>query len=610
MFRFLIFLLIVLFLGFLFSWVAENPGMIFLQWDWLATQLGHPGQDVGISLTVAFIALIALVGVIMLVTGLLRGIFSTPSWLARFFDNRRRERGYKALSQGLIAASSGDVDMARTLAKESGKLLKNEPLVSLLGTQTALLEGKREVALENFKTMLEDDSTKLVALRGLFLEAERKNEGEAARHYAEEAAKNAPSLPWAGNAKLRYQAVDGDWDDALRTLEANRSAGLIDKVVAKRQRAVLLTAKAISCEQSQPEETRKLAKQAHKLEKGFVPAATIYARAASRLGDIKGASKIIEAAWKVEPHPELAEAYATVRPGDSVQDRLSRARKLSRIRSSHPEGNIAVAIAAIDAKEWDEARKVLEPVLTNYISERACLLMADIEEGQHGDKGRMRDWLARAVRSPADAAWVAGNHVSDEWLPISPITGEIDAFEWKVPVEQLGNSNGAPELTISQLHEEAAPIAAEEPMPAVKEELTQTIEPVEIEEAEVVEEIPAANDDAPKSENDEVEDEAQKENSDSDTDDVIVVSLDDKKDTSEVEETSQASEDISGEAKAKSDDSSSQAQAEKEVKQGVEQSNANADDDNTVEFPLKRRPDDPGVRADGEKNKKGFSLFS
>ncbi len=607
MFRFLVFLLIVLCLGLLFAWVAENPGTIFLQWEWLATKLGHPGEDVGIPLTAAIIALLILVTVIMFVASLLRGIFGMPSFLSRFFDNRRRERGYKALSQGLIAASSGDVDMARSFAKDSGRLLKNEPLVALLGTQTALLEGKREVALENFKTMLEDDSTRMVALRGLFLEAERQGETEAARHYAEEAVRQAPALPWAGNAKLRYQAGDNDWDDALRTLEANRSAGLIDKGVAKRQRAVLLTAKAISKEQASPEEARKYAKEAHKLDKGFVPAATTYARSASRMGDIKGASKIIEACWKVEPHPELAEAYATVRPGDSVQDRLTRARKLAKIKTSHPEGNIAVAMAAIDASEWEEARTALEPVLTMNITERSCLLMADIEEGQHGDKGRMRDWLSRAVRSPADAAWVADNHVSEEWLPISPITGEIDAFEWKVPVEQLGDTNSAPALTVEQLQEEAKPVVPAAPI--VEEAKPEEEQAEVIEEAEVVEEVPVLKTEETKPAAEPVEEKVETAKEEV-SEDVTVVTLDDDDDAkSGAEEKADAPEDA--EAPSNDNDEKPEETVDESVETKDEQSTKDdGDEDNTVEFPLKRRPDDPGVHPDKEKGKKGFSIFS
>ncbi len=618
MFRFLVFLLVVLGLGLLFAWVADNPGTIFLQWEWLASQLGRPGEEVGIPLTTGIVALIILIVAVMFLTSLFKGIFGMPGIITRFFDNRRKERGYRALSRGLIAASSGDVDTARSLAKESGRLLKNDPLVSLLGTQTALLEGNREEATANFKAMLENEDTRMVALRGLFLEAERQGQPEAARHYAEEAAKQAPSLPWAGTAKLRYQAGDSDWDAAIQTLEANRSAGLIDRTKAKRHRAVLLTAKAISVEQADPDRAKKLAKEAHKLAKDLVPAATAFARSAARLGDIRGASKIIEAAWKQMPHPELAEAYATVRAGDSVQDRLKRAKKLAALKANHPEGSLAVAIAAIDAKEWDDARAALQPVLTTRPTERACLLMADIEEGQHGDQGRMRDWLSRAVRAPADEAWTADGHVSEEWMPMSPVTGEIDAFEWKMPVAQLGEEK-APVLTVEELQEQAKPIPS--PVVAAAAAASTVIEVEEAEaqakdeviEAEIVEE---AKEEESKPESEAAKD--QKENveatAEEDSSDTADSESDEKEDEAEPEAVADP-EPVADNvvpiesAKSSDDDASDQVDKANTASKEEEISDSSSPFENTVKFPLDRRPDDPGPHPDKEPPKKGFKLF-
>ena len=590
MFRFLVFLLVVLCLGILFAWVADNPGTIYLQWEWLATQLGRPGEEVGIPLTLAFTLLVGLIFAIMLIWGVLRSVIGAPTLLSKFFDNRKREKGYKALSQGLIAASSGDASTARKLTKESKKLLGKDPLVALLGTQTAILEGNRDEARENFKTMLEDDSTKMVALRGLFLEAERQGEPEAARYYAEEATKSDSSLPWAGNAKLRYAAGDGDWDVAIRTLDSNRSAGLIDKTAAKRQRAVLLTGKAMEKEAENPDYALKLAKEAHKLAKDLVPAATTYSRVATRLGDSKSAIKILEAAWKTSPHPELAEAYSVVISGDSVQDRLERAKKLASFTPQNAEGNLALAVAAIDAKEWDLAREALEPVLTSRPTERAYLLMADIEEGQHGDKGRMRDWLTRAVRAPADPAWVAGNHVSEEWLPVSPITGDIDAFEWKVPVQQLSNKT-APVMTLEELKAETAFIDTTEQEP----------------ESEVEDAVIVSSDEEDKTEKEtkEVETTAQ-----TDKPEEVEVSekIEETPSTSKKEDTPEPQNDNLPEEP--SDPVDAKEEADKPAMPNKLASEAKVDDaENTVEFPLKRRPDDPGPHPDKEPPKKGFKLF-
>jgi HemY protein len=60
-------------------------------------------------------------------------------------------------------------------------------------------------------------------------------------------------------------------------------------------------------------------------------------------------------------------------------------------------------------------------------------LMAELEMAQ-GDEGRAREWMARALNARRDPAWTADAFVSDHWLPISPVSGRLDALEWKDPL--------------------------------------------------------------------------------------------------------------------------------------------------------------------------------
>jgi HemY protein len=147
--------------------------------------------------------------------------------------------------------------------------------------------------------------------------------------------------------------------------------------------------------------------------------------------------------WRLSPHPDLAAAYAYARPGDSPRDRLNRMRHLARLTPHDPEGPIAFAITAIEAREWDEARAALEPLLEGRLTQRVATLMARIEGEQHGHTGRVREWLARAVNAPRDPAWTADGVVSDRWAPVSPVTGALDAFRWRVPVEAIDQPAGA-----------------------------------------------------------------------------------------------------------------------------------------------------------------------
>jgi HemY protein len=134
---------------------------------------------------------------------------------------------------------------------------------------------------------------------------------------------------------------------------------------------------------------------------------------------------------------------------------------------SHIESALAVARAAIDAQEFATARTALAPHL-RAPTQRVAMMMAELEEAEHGDEGRAREWTARAVHAQRDSAWTADGFVSDRWLPVSPVSGRLDAFEWKVPVTELSMPRTD---TFDKAEEEAppvlvAPAASAPPLPA------------------------------------------------------------------------------------------------------------------------------------------------
>lgn len=425
MIRVLIFFAMLFALALGFAWMADLPGTISISWN------GYVWEQPPV--VVALVAGLGL-AVFLAAVWLIRVILKSPQIAGRFFRQRRKDKGYNALSQGLIALGTGNAKLARRHGLDADKLLNEEPATKLLLAQSAQLAGRDDEARQRFESMLEDPQTKPLGLHGLFIEAERHKEPVAARHYAEEAVKASPGLEWAGKAVLGYQAVAHHWEDALKSLERNYAAKLLDKKAYRRQRAVILTALAQKLEGGgDPDRAFSLAKEAHGLALDLVPAAVTTARLATRRGDIRKASKVLEATWRLSPHAELAEAYAHVRTGDSAVDRLKRVKTLSSQRANTAEGALAIAKAAMEAREFDEARAQLKKVLQSEPTRAAFLLMAELEDAETGDKGRMRDWLARAVKAPLDKAWIADGIVSAEWHAVSPVTGKLDAFQWAVP---------------------------------------------------------------------------------------------------------------------------------------------------------------------------------
>jgi HemY protein len=450
MIRIVIFLLAVGLVALGIAWLADRPGEVTVQWM---------GLQIETSVIVAAFAILTATAMLLLLWTVLRSIIQAPDLFALFLRNRRGAKGYQAISRGLIAIGSGDAYAARKYANDARRLVPGEPLALLLSAQTAQLSGDRAAAERAFAEMARRTDTKLLGLRGLFVEAQRRDDRTAARAYAEEAAKISPSPGWAGQAVLEFRSLAGDGAGALTALEKNMRSGLIDRAAYRRQRAVLLTAQALAMEEADREAASNLVQEAVKLEPTFVPAAALAGRLLAEGGSLRAAGRLLEKAWKANPHPDLADAYIHLRFGDSARDRLTRADSLAQKAPGHVESALAVARAALDAREFARARAALAPLLTQP-TRRVTLLMAEIEEIEHGDEGRAREWMARAVHAARDPAWTADGVVSDRWLPVSPVTGQLDAFQWRVPLAELAPP---PMETSAQMMPRAAIEAAPPP---------------------------------------------------------------------------------------------------------------------------------------------------
>ena len=408
------------------SFVADLPGGV-------AITLGS--MKIETSLVIGLITALALgIGIAILVSAL-RFILRLPGLFTLGLTARRRHKGHLAVSRGMIAVGAGDRTLARRSATEAARLLGRDPLALLLSAQAAQMEGDRGGAERAFRDMLANPETRLLGLRGLHVEAQRKGDRVAALGFATETATLSPATRWATEALVEHFAGMGQWRAALTALE--HGAKGLEKPIRKRWRAILLTAEAMALADSAPDESMAAAREAAKLAPDLVPAQLSFARQCARAGDYRRASRTLEASWKLTPHPDTGEAYLAIRPGDAARERLIRARKLAALATNDPESGLLLAGALIMSRDFDEARRILSPLAEDRPTVRTCLLMAELEELEQGNTGHVREWLGRASRAPRDPAWIVDGIETDVWAPVSPVTGRIDAFVWQKPSEAM-----------------------------------------------------------------------------------------------------------------------------------------------------------------------------
>ena len=584
-----------------FVWLADRPGTVTV--NWLGQVIELPVLASLLALVVAFIVLTILWSVV-------RRIFAAPGSMSGFFANRRKKKAYDALTKGIVAVGAGDAGQATKFATKAAKLTGNDALSKLLTAQAAQLRGDRSTVTRVFEDMTTTPDTELLGLRGLFTQARQDGDMEAARGLAERAVAKNPDLPWASRAMLALQSAEQDWAGAARTLENQRRAGTITKAEEDRRRAVVLTAQAVDLEDENPDEALSLAERAHKLAPELVPAAVVAGRILISRANIRKAGKILEQTWKLSPHPDVAEIYAYLRSGDSPQDRQRRISQLIGKSSGDLEGAIAMARTSIDAQDWRDARRALSMYVDDRPPVRICELMAEIEQGEYGDKGRAREWLGRAVHAPRDPVWVTDGFASHTWLPVSPVTGELDAFEWKVPVEGLSAPLDEAVVEDDIVAADIAEMVAEDVSPSENSESADNkvdivSEVEDVDEAEIVEivdvpEQPESKEGGVSDENRDVEDSSEKKADNADEKPAETKGngkADDSLDLTKDEASQSAAEGKNKSESEATDKSVEKSDASVEKVKPARKSKAGEKPNDTPAQPL-RQPDDPGPNGD------------
>jgi HemY protein len=389
--------------------------------------------------------------VVIVIWAVVRRIIAAPRAMARRNRERRREQGVEALSDAIIALQAGDPQRARVLAREAQARLPSNQAARLLEARADLALGDMSAAREHYRSLIANEGTALAALAGLYEQARVQTRPEAALTFARKALALAPQAGWAATAVFEDLVRRGQWAEAVAMVNVEAVNSREERAGKRRRQAVIETARARETETSAPLPALDHALTALKLLPDFVPAALIAARIHINRGENRKAMSLLRRIWRATGHPDVALLYAHAQPGASAVDRLKRMGELVELPPPHRAAALVLARAAIDAYDWSRAREALAPFTGKDATQGVASLMAEIEEGQSGDQGKAREWLARAVRAPRDPAWTADGLTSDEWEPISPITGRLDAFEWKVPVvATLRPANAEPALPMLQ----------------------------------------------------------------------------------------------------------------------------------------------------------------
>ncbi len=411
--------------------VADNPGVVSLEW------LGYK-VDTSIGVLFAGIFLVSIcLAVVFRIWFFIR---NAPKRVGKARRDWRRQRGYKALTQGMVAVAAGDAQEARRQASKAESLLAEPPLTMLLSAQAAQLSGDEKAASKFFEKMSERKDTKYLGIHGMLNQAIQEGNKDVALELAEQANDLNPKTDNISKALFELQVQSGNWEEAEETVRKAVKDKHLDTDIGRRRRAVILYQRSIEAEANgKLNDALSFAKKANNLVPGFVPAAERTSRLLQGAGKRRKAASVIEEIWVTNPHPQLADVMAELSSGVGAQEKMRTVEKLASYNKDHAESHLAIAKSALAAEMWQEAREHLEAVANansdDLPSARVCRYMAELEEGENHDVEASREWLKKAAIAEPDSAWNCTHcgQVMGDWDPLCNHCESFDTLEWRTP---------------------------------------------------------------------------------------------------------------------------------------------------------------------------------
>jgi len=403
--------------------LAETPGEMSLVWH---------GWRVDTSASFVAVALAAVLGLGALLYAVLHGIRILPRRLAQARERRRKEAGYYALTQGMVAIAAGDASEARRFAKRASELLGRPPGALLIGAQAAQLEGRPDQARKFYTAMIEAKQTELLGLRGLMALAEQEGDRAKALELGERARALAPKAAWVLTRLFHLQIAARRWEAAETTLRQAIAAKAVGEGAGKRSDAVLFVQLSLMAERNGDRTLAvERAKKALALDETLLPASLQLSALHLAGEEPRRARKTIEAAWRRQPHPDLARLYGLALAETDPVKRYRALAVLEEAAPEHVETRRVLARAALDAKLWGEARRHIKAV-GGAPDAGFCRLMAELEQSETGNAAAARDWLAKSSEAEPEPAWLcrACGASAREWSALCGHCGDFDSLAW------------------------------------------------------------------------------------------------------------------------------------------------------------------------------------
>ncbi len=359
-----------------------------------------------VSWRITIVALTLFVLLLFALWALLSFLIHLPKRVKSGVGLRKRTQALEAMEDALIAGTQGDKSKARKKAEKARNLISSPALGRMISAQAAEAAGDGEEAIAQYKSMLDDDKTRMTAQRGLARHMLNSGDIAGAISHSKQAYKDNKDASWAFDILFQALVSDYQWHEALDLLDQGIARKHMDKVSGRRRRAVLQTALADQYnDKANIEMAKKHALAAVSEASDFAPAISLASQILAKEGQVKKAAGLIEKAWASQPHPALALSYRDLYRSETQKLRDKKIKTLVKNNPAHRESKILEAEEALLRGDAVQAWSILSPLVSeDAVSARLCML-ASASEAKLDNVSDARLWLERAASAPSEPDW-------------------------------------------------------------------------------------------------------------------------------------------------------------------------------------------------------------
>lgn len=368
------------------------------------------------------------------------GFYSLWKWLWNLPQNylahlqkKRTQKGNNLLIDGLSAIMAGQNQEAKEIIAVACELLPENPLTQFIAAQAADITGEEEAATRQYMSMQKDRRTTFLGLRGLILQAKKREDYRLAQDYIAKAITIRPDSPWL-QEEYFLNTIYLSQKGIFPKIEKNKLTKYVSKLRWSRHLAMLNWLKLQNTNFLASSEKEKLHLKIFESAPDWTLNVQQLVEHYIQHESFSKAQKLLIDAFKLYPHRALGTLWDLVFHEMEPIDRYRAMEKLVSTQENHPESQFCLASGAMRAQLWGQAKEHLDNLLSYGYTRTGCALMAELMELQHPTQFDLaREWWQRAAQTPSDYEWQCNKcyHHPNAWQLICSHCSSIDQISWK-----------------------------------------------------------------------------------------------------------------------------------------------------------------------------------